>query len=234
MRKRLKAKMNKRIIRILSLILSSLILLSTVILLGSCKGSGNTGGGIGGSVKDREYNEAEVLEAAEKLIKKSETLNDIYWGYGIPYVDDVNLSNGSYFPADEGYLAKIGISSLADLDEMTRSVFSDYICQWIKNSVLSSGGSGSNMYVSRYGESYDEPKYILVNKYHEVLLKDTVEYDYDSLKVVGAKGDLVTVSIKCKVTNEDNDTVIKTIEVDLIEESDGWRLDTPTYVVYSK
>ena len=232
---RLKAKMNNRAKRILSVILSSLVIFSTVILLGSCGGSSNiTLGNGGGSKQDREYDEAEVLEAAEALIKKSELLNEIYWGYGIPYIDDVSLSNGSYFPADDGYLAEIGISSLADLDAMTRSVFSDYICQWIKNSVLSSGGSGSNMYVSRYGESYDEPKYILVNKYHEVLLKDTVEYDYDSLKVVGAKGDLVTVSIKCKVTNEDNDTVIKTIEVDLIEESDGWRLDTPTYVVYSK
>ena len=232
---RLKAKMNKRIIRILSVILSSLVIFSTVILLGSCGGSSNiTLGNGGGSKQDRKYDEAEVLEAAEALIKKSELLNEIYWGYGIPYVDDVNLSNGSYFPADDGYLAEIGISSLADLDEMTRSVFSGFICQWIKNSVLSSGGSGSNMYVSRYGESYDEPKYILVNKYHEVLLKDTVEYDYDSLKVVGTKGDIVKVSIKCKVTNEDNDTVIKTIEVDMIEEDDGWKLDTPTYVVYSK
>lgn len=232
---RLKAKMNNRAKRILSVILSSLVIFSTVILLGSCGGSSNiTLGNGGGSKQDREYDEAEVLEAAEALIKKSELLNEIYWGYGIPYVDDVNLSNGSYFPADDGYLAEIGISSLADLDEMTRSVFSGFICQWIKNSVLSSGGSGSNMYVSRYGESYDEPKYILVNKYHEVLLKDTVEYDYDSLKVVGTKGDIVKVSIKCKVTNEDNDTVIKTIEVDMIEEDDGWKLDTPTYVVYSK
>ena len=190
-----------------------------------------------GGTPDREYNESEVHSSAVELIRKSELLNEIYWGYGIPYENDTNLSNGAYFPADDIYLKKIGIMTLEDLKEKTREVFSTDMCEWVFESTLSSVGTGTGVFLARYAQKWggvnlDEPEYILVNKNHRVMLTDKVEYDYDSCKVIGSNGNFVTVSIECKVTTEDGLTSDNTILVDLVEESNGWRIATPTYTVY--
>jgi hypothetical protein len=112
------------------------------------------------------------------------------------------------------------------------------MCEWVFESVLSSVGTGTSVYLSRYvqqycGEDLNEPEYILVNKNYRIMLTDTVVYDYGSIRVIGSSGDLVTVNIDCTVTNSDGDNSKKTISVDLIEESGGWRIATPTYTVYS-
>ena len=66
------------------------------------------------------------------------------------------------------------------------------------------------------------------------LLKDEVVYDYDSLKVINSKKETVYVNIDCTVTREDGKTQKKTLEIGLIEEANGWRLDTPTYATYNQ
>ncbi len=212
------------------LLVSVLVIISTVFSLASCKG--NNG------IFNREYDEGEVSAAAEDLIKKSEILNEIYWGKGIPYVDDPSLSNGAYYPADETYLKNIGVETIDDLKAKTQNVFSSDMCEWVFESVLSSVGTGTSVYLSRYVQQYggkdlDEPEYILVNKNYRIILTDTVVYDYGSIKVIGSNGNLVTVNIDCTVTNSDGDSSKTTISVDLIEESKGWRIATPTYTVYS-
>ena len=52
-----------------------LLTIVVIIALFSCVSCGN----------NRDYDEIEVIEAAKDLIKKSEKLNDIYYGYGIQY-----------------------------------------------------------------------------------------------------------------------------------------------------
>ena len=212
------------------LLISILFIISTVFSLASCKG--------GDGVFNREYDESEVSAAAEELIKESEILNEIYWGKGIPYVEDPNLSNGAYYPADEIYLDNIGVKTIDDLKAKTEKVFSADMCEWVFDSVLSSVGTGTSVYLSRYaqqygGENLDEPEYILVNKNYRIMLTDKVEYDYGSIKVIGSSGNFVTVSIDCTVTNGEGESNKTTIRVDLIEEAHGWRIATPTYTVYS-
>lgn len=213
------------------LFISVLVILATLLSLVSCKDNG-------GSIFNREYDEKQVRTEAENLIRESEILNEIYWGYGIPYTDDVNLSNGAYFPAEETYLENIGIKTIDDLKNKTRKVFSCEMCEWVFDSVLSSVGTGTSVYIARYvqkfgGENLDEPEYILVNKNYRVMLADEVEYDYKSIEVVGSNGNYVTVSIECTVTTEEGLSSKNRISVDLIEEADGWRIATPTYTVYS-
>ena len=219
--------MSKALCRAVLLTLSLLLILT---MLCACADRG--------SVKNREYNESEVRTAAEELIRESEILNEIYWGRGIPYTEDANLSSGAYYPADEIYLNSIGVKTLEDLKQKTRGVFSTDMCEWVFESTLSSVGTGTGVLLSRYtqkwgGVNLDTPEYILVNKNHKVMLEDEVEYNYGSIKVLGAAGELVTVSIDCTVTNSEGLESKQTIKVDLIEEKDGWRIATPTYTVYS-
>ncbi len=191
-------------------------------------------------VKNREYNEEEVRSAARTLIEKSALLNEIYWGAGIPYKDDLNLASGKYFPADEIYLEKIGISTIEDLKNLTRGTFSDEMCSWVFSTLLSSISDGTTVAATaRYAQMWGgadgkTPEYILVYSETDYFLVDKVTYHLDTIKVLGSKGEKVNVEILVTVISSDekNPPMDKTIDVSLIEEEDGWRLDSPTYTRY--
>jgi hypothetical protein len=72
----------------------------------------------------------------------------------------------------------------------------------------------------------------MVNSTWKVLLLDDVEYDTDSITVIGSEGETVKVSIEATVKRVGCDPQKRRIEIDLIEEDDGWRLDSPTYLNY--
>lgn len=189
-------------------------------------------------IPDREYDESEVLRAAEELIESSVILNEIYWGSGIPYSEDVNLAEGVYYPADDVYLEGIGVSTLEDLKNLTRATFSDGQCEWVFESLLSSVSTGSSIVsLARYGQKWggdnlDVPEYILVNSDATVWLDDKVEYHYDKMAVSDVQGEIIIVRLLVTVTNPEGKIMNENIDVKLIEEDDGWRLDSPTYVSY--
>ena len=74
---------------------------------------------------NREYDEGEVALAAAEIIPKTALLNEIYWGDGIPYVENLNTAVGYYYEASPTFLIENGIETIEDLKEMTRAVFSE-------------------------------------------------------------------------------------------------------------
>jgi hypothetical protein len=66
------------------------------------------------------------------------------------------------------------------------------------------------------------------------LLVDSVKYDYDSITVSHSKKKTVFVKIDCHITTDDGKTQDKTLEIGLVEEKNGWRIDTPTYARYDR
>jgi hypothetical protein len=67
-----------------------------------------------------------------------------------------------------------------------------------------------------------------------VLLDDTVVYNYDTMRVTGSKRESVFVSIDVTVTSPEGEVQTNTLSIGLIEEKDGWRINTPTYSSYNK
>ena len=106
--------------KILSLILAALLLLSLL----SC-----------GKDKNRSYDEAEVKAAAQELIKKSERLNKIFWGEGIPYVEEYGYTG--YYPADPIYLMENGFLTVDDLKEDAEKVLKSAEANAVNNFDLS-------------------------------------------------------------------------------------------------
>jgi len=212
--------------------LFTLILTAAIIL--SAVGCGGDEG-----VKNREYDEIEVKSAARELIAASILLNEIYWGKGIPCHDDLNLASGNYYPADEDYLENIGIKTLEDLKNLTRGTFSKEMSEWVFSSVLTSVSDGSFIAgTARYGQKWggergDEPEYILVYKDYDYLLSGRVEYHLERLSVIGSEGEIVKVKVPATVYGEgEGEFMDSTLEISLIEEEGGWRLDSPTYLKY--
>lgn len=189
--------------------------------------------------ENREYDEEEVLSAAKALIEKSKVLNELYYGEGIAYTDDMNASNGIYFPADDFSVKNFGIETVEDIKTLTRECFTVSLSNIIIGTKLEvvADSSGNQSYV-RYYQKYDtldesKPECIMVNKNAEVLLKDKVTYDYSTLSVKGAEGQTVKVTVAVTVENPDGDVQYKTLEIALLEEEGGWRIDSPTYTRYT-
>lgn len=208
--------------------LLTLVVIFSAFSLNSCKEK----------VKDREYNESEVLEAARTLIKKSETLNEIYYGHGIEYdISDTSNANGYYYPADLMSLDKYGVTNVEDIKRLTRECFTTGQSDYMINTVLSSirDSSGDVIHFARYYQEYETlnenvEKCVMVYSKYDVLLVDTVEYLYDTLRVVDVEGEVIKVQIEVKATNPQGSTQIKKVVINLLEEDNGFRIDSPTYV----
>ena len=94
--------------------------------------------------------------------------------------------------------------------------------------------NGDIIYFSRYYQAYEvlDPnteKCIMVYSKYEVLLKDKIEYLYDTVRIFDVDGETIYVNIDVKVTNSEGNVQEKTLKIGLIEEKNGFRIDTPTY-----
>ena len=187
--------------------------------------------------KNREYDEAEVVLAAKDLIKKSEVLNEIYYGKGISYNDDKSAANGNYYPADTFHLTTFGIETVDDIKKLTYQCFSSGMSNSIISTKLTSisdddGIKGFARYYQKYSAIDNTPECIMVYKDATVYLTDRIEYHYDNITASHSKGEEVFVNVTVPVITADGKTQEQTLSVSLIEESDGWRINSPTYCKY--
>ena len=193
-----------------------------------------------GCEKDREYDEAEVLSAAKTLIEKSKTVNEIFYGKGIAYIDDKSYANGNYYMADPLSTDSFGVNTVDDMKALVRECFSLDYSNLVINTTLSSvsddsGIQGLARYYQKVNSLDDTPECIMVLKDPDrIMLKDDVTYHYDTLSVIGSEGQHVKVSISVTVTGDGDKTQNKVIEIKLIEEDGGWRIDSPTYARYTE
>lgn len=223
--------MNKKLIEKILFIVALLVIVALVIwIIASNANKGD-------EKSNREYDAAEVEAAAVKLLEESKLLNYIYWGEGIPYKDDKNLSSGSYYPADDIYLESIGIETIDDLKALTEKTYSKEMCETIYESILTSVYSDTGVVgLARYEQVYtgkdnDIPDYIRVYIEAKCWFEDTVEY-HPEVEALYSEGDVVYVQILAIVTNPEGKVMNKNLTIGLIEEEDGWRLNTPTYAKY--
>ena len=187
--------------------------------------------------KDRKYNEDEVIKAAEELIKKSEMLNDIYYGKGIDYIKDESTADGAYYEADYISLNRFGVENINDIKNMTYECFTKNLSSSMINTILTSvsdddGIQRYSRYYQKYNALDNKEECIMVYKDAIVYLTDDVVYDYSSIRISRVEKEEVFVKISVSVTDKEKRTQTKEIEISLLEESDGWRINSPTYTKY--
>ncbi len=220
--------MNKKLIEKIALAVAALLLIGLIVWIIIANLNKED------KVDNREYDKAEVEAAAIQLLEESKLLNEIYWGKGIPYEHDESHSSGSYYPANDIYLESIGIETIDDLKALTEKTYSKDMCTRIYTSILSSVYSDTGaVSLARYEQVYngDIPDYIRVYTEAKCWFEDTVEY-HSEVEALYSEGDVVYVQILAIVTNPEGKVMNKNLTIGLIEEEDGWRLNTPTYVKY--
>ena len=188
--------------------------------------------------KNREYDEGEVKEAALLLIPESEKLNELYYGAGISYSDNLSESEGRYFMADIISCRYFGVETVEDIRNKTRACFSEEYANIIMGTKLATvtDDNGVPMSYVRYYQKKSvldgTDECIMVDKNAAVLLKDEISYDYSSLRISHSEGQEVIAYLNVTVTNSDGKSQTKEISIRFIEESDGWRINSPTYTTY--
>ena len=185
----------------------------------------------------KKYDEDEVISAAKTLLKEAEFLNFIYYGSGIKYYDS-ETDLGYYRKADYDHLAELGFSTIDELKVLTEKTYSEDYANLLYSTMLSSLKDEMTIVSpARYYQSYNEetgaPEHIMVYSRFEPMFKDTVVYDYDSMRVDGSKKEKVYVKVDATVTNAEGRSQTTTVTITLVEEDDGWQIDNPTYVNYN-
>lgn len=163
----------------------------------------------------KSVSDIEAKAIFNTLVKESYELNVIYFGEGLkPQVTD---KDSLYIPVQgsENYTAKL------PLVERTREIFStDYASDIIKTAFEGeSGVVGSSAIYARYIE-YEG--YLSVRKDIEGI--EIAKYDYSTTEII--KNSNRFIIAKIKTTNLEKNQYV---EITLINEDNGWRIDSATY-----
>ncbi len=181
----------------------------------------------------------EMRDVVEPLIEKSEELNEIYFGEGLPLTVDADEAQAfyssfdtdveaiSYHPVDKS----CGYESIDDIKEATLEVFtedySDYLFTLAFTGIsdVVNDGVGDKTETSSYAR-YLEQSGMLTARID--LADDAITlgrvYRTEELEIVREKDNYVLVKIPTELNGKQCD-----VELKLVLTNDGWRLDTPTY-----
>ena len=188
-----------------------------------------------GKEKDREYDEAEVLAVAAELVERSLPLNELLYGRGLECTDE---GVGVYKMASAESIESFGFSTVDQMKEEIRAIFATSLADSMIKSDVFSSIKVDDVIVgyTRYYQSTDEdgnPNGIMVKSDYDYPLKNSYTYS-DSFAVADVEGEVIVVRALVTVTSEDGVVKNENLDIRIIEEVSGWRLLTPTYVVYNK
>ncbi len=181
----------------------------------------------------------EIRDVLHDLIPKSEELNVIYFGEGLPLASDRELVEEFYasFDSDVEMInyhpvdPECGYTSEAEIREATLAVFTEEYSEYLFtraftgiSDVLSNGAEDV-----KYSAIY--AMYIMQNDTLTVridLVDEAIElgrvYDIDSCEIVRSRSNYVVVSVPSVFDGKSEN-----IELKLVKTVSGWRLDSPTY-----
>lgn len=186
------------------------------------------------SCGNRDYDEETVKAAARELLEKSTAVNEIFYGVGMP-VDEGTAGTGYYKPVKKEYLSSLGIAGLDGLRNLTKEVYTDELSDIIFETKLNSvkDSSGNIIVYSRYIEAKikDETR-VLIYTAGEPTYQNDVEYLYDTLTVKGSKGERIIAELDVRLITFDGFSRDEKIEIILLEENDGFRLDSLSFAKY--
>lgn len=209
-----------------AVILSLLILLVIIIGLSSVSCS-------------EKISKDEIKDILVPLLEKSEELNVIYFGEGLPMTVDredaerfyssfeSEVKAINYHPVDKS----CGYESEADIREATLEVFTPEYSEFLFNrafigiSDVVNDGTGDVTQTSSYARYLEQNGMLTVRiDLSSEAIKLGREYDVDSLEIIRQKENYVLVTIPTQLDGKSCD-----VELKIVNTKDGWRLDSPTY-----
>lgn len=191
----------------------------------------------GGGMK---VDEEELRSALGELIEKSEELNVIYFGEGLPMTEDAavleefystfdtDVKSINYQPVDP----ECGYTTETELREATLEVFTENYSEYLFErafagiSAVYDEGTEDQFTETAVYAMYIEENGILTARID--LADEAMElgrtYDLGGMKILRVKENYVVVSVPSEMNGKALD-----VELKLVMTENGWRLDSPTY-----
>ena len=185
--------------KIISLVIVVVTLLSSLCLT-SCK----------------RQDEEETKRIVAELVDRSYDLNRIYYGDGLSYDEKFERETGYYLVSE-----KERFQTRFDLETETRAVFSDSISNELIRTYFDGYESLGVARYARYIEGSDG--FISVYKdYDQAIENEIYKFDTSVIEIEKNSRNTIVARVLCKTTNQ-------MVEIYLVHEAYGWRLDSPTY-----
>lgn len=168
--------------------------------------------------------EEEVLPEAERLIRASVLINEIYLGEGIP-TGAVAFENYRY--ADEAFCRENGMETVAALRERTLAVYTPAVADILFRKALTTDDNS----LGEYRDGASGGLYVLDTR--ECWYENTAhKYLFDTMRMESATKTGATVKITVQITPEGKEPQERELSLPLVKTEEGFRCDKLTYVAY--
>jgi hypothetical protein len=173
----------------------------------------------------------EIYDEAVALIEASYAVNDAIFGYGLPVWpigDEHSHLAGVYRDSDSAAYERVTdrtpYLSAGELRDAMAAVYSSGYVESLSETLFDGFVMGSTVVRAQLYESEDG---LYQRADREVLIPRQRIYDYATMRVVKpSNAHFVTIELESHLPGEQQTL---TVRLSLLLESDGWRLDTPTY-----
>ena len=159
--------------------------------------------------------EEDAKRIACDLIERSYILNVAYYGSGLE-CDPSNNVEGKYYAVKES----APIRTRTDLVNETKAVFSKRVADDLIDVYIDGISSYGQVVYARYVTGYDG--YLTVYKDYDYVVKNVTKYDTSTLEITKNRRNVIEARVSTSDYSE-------TIDVVLVFEPQGWRIDSPTY-----
>ena len=149
------------------------------------------------------------------LVERSYNLNVAYYGSGLACDPSHNVEGGYYAVRED---APFRIKN--DLIKETKAVFSERVASDLVSVYIDGTSSYGQVLFPRYITGYDG--YLTVYKEYDYVVKKVTKYDTSTLEITKNRRNVIEATVSTSDYSE-------TIEVVLVFEPEGWRIDSPTY-----
>ena len=187
-----------------------------------------------------KVDEDELRETLGELIEKSQELNEIYFGEGLPMTEDADILKSFYAHFDTDIQSinyqpvdpACGYTTETELREATLEVFTENYAQYLFErafsgiSAIYNEGTETQHTSTAVYAMYIEDNGMLTARID--IADEAMElgrtYDLSQMKIVHKRKNYVVVEIPSEMNGKPLD-----VELKLVMTENGWRLDSPTY-----
>lgn len=195
------------------------VLFLQVLLLTACGGSG--------------LSEEEIREIYRDLVEESYVLNDVYYGDGLPFVEDekavatlLGLAAGTELSVNYMPVSKEAPFQTEDeIRAKTAEVFSPDMCALLYE-IGFTGVSTEDESRVAFARYVQQDGFLTVRiDLAEDAINVARTYDFDAMTVISDKGGRIRAEFPSFLDGEKSVNV----KITVVKTEDGWRLDSPTY-----
>ena len=173
--------------------------------------------------------EEELKNTVGDLLEKSVTVNEIYFGTGLPHAPATGIADNAQDydepPAEYCDVVSVNYKSVDDLKAAALEVYTESYCDSIFEMTFlgMQNDDGTIFRYARFIDSFEGTLQIRADAADDAITLGR-EYDLSTLKILREGSDYVYFTLDSSLDGKN-----ETVQLCIKKGDSGWRFDTPTY-----